>query len=176
MLIRSSSTPILKSWVASHSVELSPEPDFFHHIPKTKSISLTTTSFSSSPHSGNSPNKITRARSENDLRDLVVQKRNSFNQSLNKFIEDEEQDPKKNSKFLSIDGLFSSSGLDELVEEVEYKMIESNPGNGLLLGNYAKFLKEVRGDLIKAEEYCERAILVNPDDANVLELCWNWGF
>ncbi|KAF9610873.1 hypothetical protein IFM89_025335 [Coptis chinensis] len=43
-------------------------------------------------------------------------------------------------------------------------------------GNYAKFLKEVRGDVVKAEEYCERAILVNPNDANVVsmyaELVW----
>lgn len=50
------------------------------------------------------------------------------------------------------------------------KMIEANPGNALLLGNYAKFLKEVRGDLAKAEEYCGRAILANPNDANVLSL------
>lgn len=50
------------------------------------------------------------------------------------------------------------------------KMIEANPGNALLLGNYAKFLKEVRGDFAKAEEYCGRAILSNPSDGNVLAL------
>ncbi|KAF8025360.1 hypothetical protein BT93_F2258 [Corymbia citriodora subsp. variegata] len=50
------------------------------------------------------------------------------------------------------------------------KMIEANPGNALLLGNYAKFLKEVRGDLAKAEEYSGRAILANPNDANILSL------
>ncbi|KAK7325248.1 hypothetical protein VNO77_29407 [Canavalia gladiata] len=49
-------------------------------------------------------------------------------------------------------------------------MIEANPNNALLLGNYAKFLKEVRGDYSKAEEYLERAILANPGDANVLSL------
>ncbi|KAF8406934.1 hypothetical protein HHK36_006055 [Tetracentron sinense] len=50
------------------------------------------------------------------------------------------------------------------------KMIEANPENALLLGNYAKFLKEVRGDPVKAEEYCGRAILANPSDGTVLSL------
>ncbi|MED6162914.1 hypothetical protein PIB30_074973 [Stylosanthes scabra] len=49
-------------------------------------------------------------------------------------------------------------------------MIQSNPNNALLLGNYAKFLKEVRGDYPKAEEYLERAILANPGDATVLSI------
>ncbi|CAL9230987.1 unnamed protein product [Arabidopsis halleri] len=61
--------------------------------------------------------------------------------------------------------------------DVHYrKMIEANPGNGIFLSNYAKFLKEVRKDYLKAEEYCGRAILVSPNDGNVLamyaELVW----
>ncbi|CAI9782749.1 unnamed protein product [Fraxinus pennsylvanica] len=68
------------------------------------------------------------------------------------------------------------------------KMIEANPSNSLLLANYVKFLK---GDFAKAEEYCGMAILADPkptdgfagdgsvsqdlvvvEDAN---LCKQWG-
>ncbi|KAL2338148.1 hypothetical protein Fmac_012594 [Flemingia macrophylla] len=49
-------------------------------------------------------------------------------------------------------------------------MIEANPSDALLLGNYAKFLKEVCGEYPKAKEYLLRAILANPDDGHHLSL------
>lgn len=53
------------------------------------------------------------------------------------------------------------------------KLLEANPGNSLLLRNYARFLCEVRKDVKKAEEYYERAILASPGDADVLCLYAN---
>jgi hypothetical protein len=50
------------------------------------------------------------------------------------------------------------------------RMIQADPTNPLLLGNYARFLKEVEGDAARAQEYCERAIVANPGDGDALAL------
>ncbi|XP_022960357.1 uncharacterized protein LOC111461108 [Cucurbita moschata] len=62
------------------------------------------------------------------------------------------------------------SGFNHSTDAYYQKMIEANPNNALLLGNYAKFLKKVHGDFAKAEEFCERAILADPNDSSVLSL------
>jgi len=49
-------------------------------------------------------------------------------------------------------------------------MLEANPGNPLLLSNYAKFLHEVQHNMEKAEEYYRMAVLASPGDAEVVSL------
>lgn len=63
----------------------------------------------------------------------------------------------------------NNHGSDRM-DDYYQNMIEANPNDPLLLGNYAKFLKEVRGDYPKAEEYLERAILANPGDGHILSI------
>eukprot|EP00253_Pinus_taeda_P024891 PITA_24891 len=53
-------------------------------------------------------------------------------------------------------------------------LLEANPGNPLLLSNYAKFLHEVQHDMEKAEEYYKMAILASPGDAEVVSLYANF--
>lgn len=50
------------------------------------------------------------------------------------------------------------------------EMLKANPGNSLLLRNYAKYLHEVEKNTEKAEEYYGRAILASPGDGELLSL------
>ncbi|PIA57000.1 hypothetical protein AQUCO_00600013v1 [Aquilegia coerulea] len=225
MLLRSSSTPILNSWIPLTKEPTTPEYDFVPPPPiptRRKSLSLALPPPSlTTCSSDESLKKMTRALSEDDVKELSVsKKKNHTRVSSISFVEEEaKQDVVRSS--LSIERMFTSSGLDRLMVESDEScgvdvnekvlatlslgggnngcdggkicggggtnsdsnndgkgnieayyqtMIQSNPGNALILGNYAKFLKEVKCDLEKAEEYCGRAILANPSDGNVLSL------
>ncbi|KAK1374987.1 Adenosine monophosphate-protein like [Heracleum sosnowskyi] len=69
-------------------------------------------------------------------------------------------------------GFGSGGGSSDRKEIGAYyeEMLKSDPMNSLLLRNYGKFLHEVEGDSVKAEECYGRAILASPGDGEVLSL------
>ncbi|XP_042501380.1 myelin transcription factor 1-like protein [Macadamia integrifolia] len=56
----------------------------------------------------------------------------------------------------------------EQLQQHYEKIIEDNPGNPLMLGNYARYLYKVKEDYRKAEEFYSRAILAEPNEGEVL--------
>ncbi|CAM8964555.1 unnamed protein product [Rhodiola kirilowii] len=72
--------------------------------------------------------------------------------------------------FLANPGNWDPDHGSDATDAYYQSMILANIGNSLLLSNYAKYLKEVRRDLLKAEEYCGRAILANPTDGDMLSI------
>ncbi|KAI4355748.1 hypothetical protein L6164_004491 [Bauhinia variegata] len=242
MLLRSSSAPIPSSRLP-HSKESSCESESILQLPRTRSVSLLTTSFHSAQHFDDTLKNPSKGLVERDLQSSTKPSKknrilrsnihNHTNQEITKLIRsDKVEKPHEKSVFKakpSIQKLFPSSGLDKQALDDErcdagkkdsslqtlvmgggmgknggricgggngsdggheswwdssqgnnygkdstdayyQTMIEANPDNALLLGNYGKFLKEVRGDYPKAEKYLERAILANPGDGNVMSV------
>ncbi|KAF8103365.1 hypothetical protein N665_0188s0302 [Sinapis alba] len=226
MLLRSTSAPILNSWLPQHcSIESSPEPESQLQrrnrslsVLSSKSIDRHTGELLHQTLSEHKESVLKSSNNEHEGNNVTSrrQRRSSLDESSHGTAYRRKNiDP--SSTFL-MERLFSSSGLGEKVSndddddrletlvsgdggdgmgssggkictgggvggsgvdgggsedatDVYYReMINLNPGNSLLTGNYAKFLKEVRGDMKRAEEYCERAILGKTNDGNVLSL------
>ncbi|KAK9027135.1 hypothetical protein V6N11_066979 [Hibiscus sabdariffa] len=168
MLLRSSSSPILKA-----SVPQKPPPvDSAHRIP-SKNVSLTPSPI----------NRIQRTSSDGNMTrhfaipsKLKLSPMGSVKYTLKEEEEEEEEDITFQPVSLHGDDHGGSGGLGDWskgkrrMDEYYRDMIRTYPGETLLLTNYAKFLKEVQGDLLKAEEYCRKAVVVNPDDGEILSM------
>ncbi|KAL4283028.1 hypothetical protein GQ457_16G000740 [Hibiscus cannabinus] len=173
MLLRSSSTPVLCIPQSSAVAESG-------HRSSTKPITMTASSH----------NMIQRTPSDGNMRQTAIPKKHSpLMSSRSLGAQDslkEEGTDNIGSSTLSLAGgnVGSNNGAGagaaqgfggygegkQMIDDYYQNLIKTYPGETILLANYAKFLKEVRGDLVKAEEYCERAVLVKPNDGEVLSM------
>ncbi|MED6192475.1 hypothetical protein PIB30_010410 [Stylosanthes scabra] len=233
MLLRSSSAPILSS-LLPYSMGSSPEPaEPVLHLPRATSVFCLNQHLVETELHCNSSNPKKKCCVPPPHRSKALRTQHSTKIKERDEAKDSEQKCGVEANKSSVQGLFSSSGLDnKLVLSHDYEgrggeeekeeslklqtsvmdgggmgsnnngsgrgygdgggwefnnnnnnnggdrtdayyqyMIEANPNDSLLLGNYAKFLKEVRGDYPKAKEFFERAILASPGgDGHILSL------
>lgn len=164
MLLRSSSTPLLNSWLP-HSKDSSPEPEVVHQIRRTRSISLSASS------------SLPRIKVDEEKEmGLCYARTASLDAGLGCFsssgLEESCGVGTRDSRLVTLNGggvggggrricggagggggsdsedddsseFWDSNHGSDSTDVYYQKMIEANPGNSLLLSNYAKFLKDV---------------------------------
>lgn len=202
MLLRSSSTPILNSWVPN-STGSSPEPEILPQLTRTRSVTLINVEDSSSPvrsvaarslrdsdlindsetskkvkgrimQRSGTPRPVKLKEKEDEMRRLLSSSGLGYSgvaaeEEACLAVVEKEEKKKKREKERVLQTLvgggggsvvgggrgFNGSGFGsnshdsnnwrepDGTDAYYRKMIEANPGNALLLSNYAKFLKEV---------------------------------
>jgi hypothetical protein len=182
MLLRSSSAPILSSLLLYNSKESSLDLEHTLKLPRTISfLSLSQNLAKIDLQNSPSPKKTTLVACSTIL-STNFKERNDVKES--KMVESSMMGGGVSSNGGCKGGGRGSDGGNgrgwnfnggnnygrDRIDAYYQNMIEAHPCDALLLGNYAKFLKEVCGDYIKAEEYLERAILANPGDGHILSI------
>ncbi|CAI0415099.1 unnamed protein product [Linum tenue] len=193
MLLRSSSTPALKNLVGQCSVvpeidaastpsHVSPKYSPLRQVPPALSLKRTSSEgdlklFSSKK--GKSKKQIKRTSSEGDLKLRGISSLEEASRSVVAALESAGGPGGRGEGGFSggrggdgEDGIWGELPPQgtESMDKYYRDMITMYPGDALLLSNYAKFLKEARGDAARAEEFCERAILVSGGDGGVLSI------
>ncbi|CAH9084181.1 unnamed protein product [Cuscuta epithymum] len=180
MLVRNLSSPVLKSVWAKDPSSSSSSPDPPLLFLKTRASPL--------PISARRRNPIKRTAAS----DLHPIKRDPPTPKIKSFHNGHSQSGPENQESGSdltlgimrrvIGGGCAGDGGGEngfdITDEYYQKLIQDHPHHPLILGNYAKFLSQVRGDYAKAEEYCLRAILGSGiDEGSILSMYGDlmWG-
>ncbi|QHN77429.1 uncharacterized protein DS421_19g652630 [Arachis hypogaea] len=161
MLLRSSSTPIPTSFIPHSREPSSPEAERVLQFSRTRSFA--------SPRQNLPDSSDHRSPTKHDNKSRIPRS-NVLKSQHGTEIKESDQGS-DGGKICGGSGRVPNGGGWESDKTHAYyqTMIQANPNNALLLGNYAKFLKEVRRDYPKAEEYLERAILANPGDATHMD-------
>ncbi|KAJ8538399.1 hypothetical protein K7X08_014939 [Anisodus acutangulus] len=102
--------------------------------------------------------KISKTASDHNFNELCKTKIKPFSKGYPQFASQNQETVVSFSFGVSTMSLVSEMESDECpdsdqsIEDYYQELIKGDPYNSLLLGNYAKFLKEVKGDVMKAEE------------------------
>lgn len=150
--------PVLKSsWQYPHATkELFSEVEMIHPITRTRSLTLSASSFHTPPvHAASgddSMRKIARVMSDRKIIEEEKVKWTGFGPWEAAAAAALEEDGCGGGRGGSVGGGASESwdanhGNNDGTDIYYQRMIEANPGNALLLGNYARFLKEVHDSL-----------------------------
>ncbi|KAK7411174.1 hypothetical protein VNO78_02606 [Psophocarpus tetragonolobus] len=170
MLLRSASTSFLNSHLP-HSL---PEPEFRHHFPGIRALSVVRMPTCAMSDTVNKRKRLNGVECEPTTPFLSLCEVGAKDERHGTVLVSPGGGGSNDCGGSGWDhksyGGESNNGGNDSIEVFYQTMIEANPGNSLFLRNYARYLKEVREDYVKAEEYCGRAILENPNDGSVLSM------